>query len=132
MPPSTKTGSARSAKKRKTPLRAADTPRNLSSRATQRIISEYHTLLKRRKQLQGRNAADSTSGISQEVSDIEARIQEIGGLDGYQKASQQGQSSQRGGDTSKVLVPWLKERRTLHATKLRCVNKLAGFNEQDG
>jgi 25S rRNA (adenine2142-N1)-methyltransferase len=33
----------------------------------------------------------------------------LGGIDAYQKASQLGQSSARGGDSSKVLVEWLHE-----------------------
>lgn len=76
--------------------------RSKSSRQTQSIISTYHTLLKRRKQLL---AANDGSGVAQ----VDEEIEEMGGLDAYQKASQMGQTKERGGDSGRVLVPWLEE-----------------------
>ena len=49
------------------------------------------------------------NGDTIEAESLQTRIEELGGLGGYQQASIQGQSAQRGGDTSKVLVEWLSE-----------------------
>ena len=43
------------------------------------------------------------------VESITARIEAAGGLQRYQQASILGQSAERGGDTSKVLMEWLSE-----------------------
>ncbi|ESX01919.1 hypothetical protein KL918_005311 [Ogataea parapolymorpha] len=47
--------------------------------------------------------------ICEELGRIEGEIEKRGGLEVYQAASVQGQSSQRGGDSSKKLVEWLKD-----------------------
>ena len=80
----------------------AKRPRAKSSRQTQSIISTYHTLLKRRRQLLAINAA---AGVLK----VDGEIAAMGGLDAYQKASQMGQTKERGGDSGRVLVPWLQE-----------------------
>lgn len=80
----------------------AKRPRAKSSRQTQSIISTYHTLLKRRKQLLAANEAAGVLKVDQEIA-------AMGGLDAYQKASQMGQTKERGGDSGRVLVPWLQE-----------------------
>lgn len=80
-----------------------------SSKSTRTTIRTYHTLEKRLKQ--ARNANDSTLAAS-----IQAELDSLGGLQAYQAASTLGQSAQRGGDTSKVLVEWLApvlEKRTV-------------------
>ena len=46
---------------------------------------------------------------SRGLGDVYKRQQALGGLEAYQSASILGQDEQRGGDTSKVLVKWLKE-----------------------
>lgn len=74
----------------------------LSSRTTRSVVRSYHTL---RKQY---SAALSKRQAS-EAQAIQARIEASGGLPRYQEASIHGQSAQRGGDTSKVLIEWLSE-----------------------
>jgi 25S rRNA (adenine2142-N1)-methyltransferase len=86
----------------------------VSSKVTQSTISAFHTLRKRRTQLQRQlEHAKGTSReeLSEKARRVDADIDELGGIDAYQKASQLGQSSIRGGDSSKVLVAWL------HATR---------------
>ena len=76
--------------------------RSLSSRATRSLIRNHHTVHKR---LQIAIANNDTASIA----DLQNRISISGGLPKYQQASIQGQSSERGGDSSKVLVEWLKD-----------------------
>lgn len=84
-----------------------------SHRATQSTISSFHTLLKRKAQIQRALSQGSSSSqasvLQNQLAEIEGEIEERGGLDTYQKASTLGQSTQRGGDSSVVLVEWLKE-----------------------
>lgn len=84
-----------------------------SHKATQSTISTFHTLLKRKAQIQRSLSQGSSSSqasiLQKQLAEIEGEIEAIGGLDTYQKASTLGQSSQRGGDSSVVLVEWLKE-----------------------
>ena len=54
-------------------------------------------------------SAAVSRGNTSEAEVIRAQIDALGGLPKYQEASIQGQSAQRGGDTSKVLMEWLKE-----------------------
>ena len=75
---------------------------SLSSRTTRSVVRSHHVL---RKQL----SAAISKGNTSEARAIEAKIEASGGLPKYQKASLQGQSAQRGGDTSKVLMKWLTE-----------------------
>jgi len=78
------------------------TPNSMSSKTTRTLIRTHHNLHKRLKQAQlAKNAA--------QISSLQAEIASLGGLDAYQKASIQGQSLSRGGDSSKVLVTWLAE-----------------------
>ena len=92
-------------KQRRPQLLSSTRPRNikpvtLSSRTTRSLIRSHHTL---RKQV-----ADAISkGDTSEAQAIQAKIDASGGLPKYQEASIQGQSAQRGGDTSKVLIEWL-------------------------
>ncbi|BAE55112.1 putative methyltransferase-domain-containing protein [Aspergillus flavus] len=72
----------------------------LSSKATRNLIRGHHRLLKNRAQ-----ALKANDDLL--VERIDARIRENGGLEGYQLASRLGQSLERGGDSSKVLVDWL-------------------------
>ena len=72
----------------------------LSSSRTRSLVRSHHTL---RKQV----SAALSKGDASEVLAIQAKIDASGGLPKYQEASIQGQSAQRGGDTSKVLIEWL-------------------------
>ncbi|KAF9436295.1 hypothetical protein BGZ76_004360 [Entomortierella beljakovae] len=96
--------------------------RKKSSLATAQLIRRYHTLNKELSKClaridSGKNANatgpryNTASSQAQTAADL-ARITEIrqemddlGGLDMYQKASTLGQSKQRGGDSSKWLIP---------------------------
>ena len=75
---------------------------SLSSRTTRATIRGHHTL---RKQLSSAIA----KGNDVEAQRVRTKIEELGGIGRYQQASIQGQSPQRGGDTSKVLVEWLSD-----------------------
>ncbi|KAJ5888896.1 25S rRNA (adenine(2142)-N(1))-methyltransferase [Penicillium taxi] len=73
----------------------------LSSKATRTLIRSHHQLLKARTQA-------SQAGDKARVCSIDAQIQANGGLESYQIASKLGQSLDRGGDSSKNLIDWIK------------------------
>ncbi|KAF7717852.1 Uncharacterized protein PECH_000056 [Penicillium ucsense] len=73
----------------------------LSAKATRNLIRSHHQLLKARVQAE-------KAGDTARVSSIDAQIQANGGLDSYQIASKLGQSMDRGGDSSKILIDWIK------------------------
>ncbi|CAF9906218.1 hypothetical protein IMSHALPRED_004134 [Imshaugia aleurites] len=108
-------------KQRRPRLLSSTRPRNiksaLSSRTTRSLVRSHHTL---RKQL---SFALSRGGIS-EAEAIQAKIDASGGLPKYQEASLQGQSAQRGGDTSKVLMEWLTNGRRDNKTSMRIERQL--------
>ncbi|KAL8670857.1 MAG: hypothetical protein Q9168_004617 [Polycauliona sp. 1 TL-2023] len=96
-------------KKRKRPLllshtRPASTTRTStqSSQATRSLIRKHHTL---QKQLH--TAVHNGDSVSAER--LKAELEASGGLQKYQEASLQGQSIQRGGDSSKVLMEWMDD-----------------------
>lgn len=73
----------------------------LSAKATRTLIRSHHQLLKARAQAEA-------AGDEARVSSIDAQIQANGGLESYQIASKLGQSLERGGDSSKLLVDWIR------------------------
>lgn len=73
----------------------------LSSKATRTLIRSHHLLKKALERA-------SKSGDNSKARDLEAEIAVRGGLAKYQLASVQGQSVERGGDSSRLLVEWLK------------------------
>jgi 25S rRNA (adenine2142-N1)-methyltransferase len=73
----------------------------LSAKATRNLIRSHHRLLKSRAQA-------LAAGDEARVSSIDAQIEANGGLKSYQTASKLGQSMDRGGDSSKVLIDWIK------------------------
>lgn len=73
----------------------------LSSKATRTLIRSHHQLLKARAQAE-------RAGDAARMSSIDAQIQANGGLESYQTASKLGQSLDRGGDSSKLLLDWIK------------------------
>ena len=77
-------------------------PSTPPSRATRCIIRNHHTLQKRLASATSRN--DSAT-----VATLQAQLSAAGGLKRYQEASIQGQSLERGGDSSKVLMQWIAE-----------------------
>jgi len=100
-----------SKRKRKQPIvsQAKGKGAAISAKATQSTIATFHTLLKRRAVLQKQLAAKATQTLQAELDGVNTKIEELGGIEGYQHASTLGQSQQRGGDSSKVLIEWLKE-----------------------
>jgi 25S rRNA (adenine2142-N1)-methyltransferase len=75
----------------------------MSRKASRKLINYHHQLEKLRRQA-------SEQGDATEVARIESDLSNLGGLGQYQQASLQGQSSSRGGDTSRVLLEWLPGR----------------------
>ena len=77
------------------------TPRpSLSSKTTRALVRTHHTL---RKQL----STALAQGDDRKAESLKTEIEASGGLRKYQEASIIGQSAERGGDTSKVLMEWL-------------------------
>lgn len=74
---------------------------SLSSQATRTLIRSHHQL---NKQLEAAKA----KGKDAEVAELQKKIEDLGGLKSYQQASIQGQSNDRGGDSSAVLMKWLE------------------------
>ena len=74
---------------------------SLSSKTTRSLIRSHHKLQKAYTQA----LKDDNESKARE---IEAEITAQGGLAKYQLASTQGQSAERGGDSSRVLVEWLQ------------------------
>ncbi|KAI9371122.1 putative methyltransferase-domain-containing protein [Aspergillus egyptiacus] len=75
----------------------------LSARATRNLIRSHHTLIKLRAQA-------LKAGDKALVSRLDAEIEAKGGLESYQLASKIGQSHERGGDSSKMLIDWINPR----------------------
>lgn len=76
-----------------------------SSKASRAVINRHHTLQKQLSQALAKNDHIAAATVQKE---IEAN----GGLERYQQASITGQSEQRGGDSSKVLMDWILEKKT--------------------
>lgn len=73
---------------------------SLSSKATRTLIRSHHTLQKLR-------AKAVAEGDEAKADAIAKEIEERGGIEKYQHASLLGQSSDRGGDSSRILMDWL-------------------------
>ncbi|OCK95241.1 uncharacterized protein K441DRAFT_634796 [Cenococcum geophilum 1.58] len=82
-----------------------DVSRSLTSKATRTLIRTHH-------RLQKQHAAALRAGDNAKATEISKAIEDNGGLELYQAASIKGQSAERGGDSSRVLVQWLMERGT--------------------
>lgn len=76
-------------------------PKSISRKATRTLINQIHTLEKRKKQA-------VQNGDTAKEAALEAEIASLGGIEKYQQASLQGQRNDRGGDSSKILLDWLK------------------------
>jgi 25S rRNA (adenine2142-N1)-methyltransferase len=72
----------------------------MSRKASRTLINRHHQLEKSRRQA-------AVAGDRIKESELAREIESLGGLDQYQQASLQGQSLDRGGDTSKILLDWL-------------------------
>ncbi len=102
--------------RRKQSITTTSTPsapslRGASHKATQSIIQSFHVLLKKKSLLEKSRSSNAANGdeVSSQLIAINAEIEALGGLDAYQEASTLGQDKERGGDSSKVLVEWLKD-----------------------
>ncbi|KAK1598778.1 nucleolus protein [Colletotrichum navitas] len=75
--------------------------KSISRKETRTLINSHHTLQKKRQQALAR-------GDEKEAAAIAADISALGGLEEYQRASLQGQRVDRGGDSSRILLDWLR------------------------
>ena len=95
---------------------SAPSQSNLSSSKSRQIIRNHHSLSKAYAQALKR-------GDDARAAQLESQIEAQGGLERYQEASKAGQSVNRGRDSSKVLMEWLRpietERKSLNTTKLK-------------
>ncbi|KAJ2710888.1 25S rRNA (adenine2142-N1)-methyltransferase, partial [Coemansia sp. Cherry 401B] len=84
-----------------------------SSADTRRRINHFHTLIKEYSKLGAKRSQsqdpEAVAAIDEQITAVSREMAQMGGLDWYQKASLLGQSKQRGGDTSRWLVPKLRE-----------------------
>ncbi|KAJ2838040.1 25S rRNA (adenine2142-N1)-methyltransferase [Coemansia sp. 'formosensis'] len=94
-----------------------------SSTETRRRINHFHTLIKEYSKLAAVRAKAPAPEIDEKIECVEREMAQMGGLDWYQKASLLGQCKSRGGDTSRWLVPKLRDL-GLHkrGTKLRLLD----------
>ncbi|KAL7283183.1 nucleolus protein [Trametes coccinea BRFM310] len=106
--------------KRKVPITVAgpsdrpSQPSGSSSRpqATRTVIRRFHVLIKRRTQLQQQVVAAKNRDVSAanaELDAIEREIEELGGLETYQRMSAIGQDKDRGGGSEKIFIGWLRD-----------------------
>ncbi|EJD53240.1 hypothetical protein AURDEDRAFT_142246 [Auricularia subglabra TFB-10046 SS5] len=102
-------------RKRKVPVTVASTsaaaegrrkrPSSASPEASRAIIRRFHVLLKRKAQLEkaGRPAPS-------EVAKVHAELEDMGGIEEYQRMSNIGQGEDRGGGSEKIYISWLRAR----------------------
>ncbi|KAH6627879.1 putative methyltransferase-domain-containing protein [Chaetomium tenue] len=83
--------------------------KSISRSATKALINKHHLLQKRKRQA-------IVKGNAAEEAAIETEIKALGGIEGYQEASLQGQRHDRGGDSSRVLMKWLEPCLSTHGT----------------
>ncbi|GAP87470.1 putative nucleolus protein [Rosellinia necatrix] len=76
-------------------------PRSISRRATRSLINSIHQLEKKKAQAAAKGDKTAEAAAT-------AEIAALGGIQKYQQASLQGQRNDRGGDSSRVLMEWLK------------------------
>lgn len=99
---------------RKLPITGKSRHTNLKPDKARKLIRRFHVLLKSQQ-----NAAKS--GKKSEQTKIKEEIEKLGGLEMYQRASICGQSSQRGGDSSKLLVEWLGSQKYNKLLEIGCL-----------
>lgn len=89
---------------------AAKPIHSVSSKKTRTLIRTHHTLEKQR-------AKALADGDDAKAAALAKQIEAQGGIKSYQRASLVGQTNERGGDSSKVLLEWLEP--VVHALKER-------------
>ncbi|KAJ8078469.1 25S rRNA (adenine2142-N1)-methyltransferase [Marasmius tenuissimus] len=99
------------ARKKKAPITASGSTTTSSKPQSSRgVIRKFHVLIKRQAQLQSKlDGGNGSASLVQELVDIQNEIEELGGLDSYQRMSTIGQGNDRGGGSEKVLIQWLKD-----------------------
>jgi 25S rRNA (adenine2142-N1)-methyltransferase len=70
---------------------------------------QSRTIIRTHHRLQKEHAAALKRGDTKAAEDLQKSIDKNGGITTYQAASKQGQAKDRGGDSSKVLVDWLRQ-----------------------
>jgi 25S rRNA (adenine2142-N1)-methyltransferase len=85
-------------------------PPSLSRKATRTLIRMHHNLEKQRAKALAVGDTDKALRIAEQ-------IEQHGGIKTYQRASLLGQTKERGGDSSKVLMDWLKSTTTPFKSK---------------
>ncbi len=90
--------------KRKAPITRQDSIKRIKITGPQ-LIRQFHVL---QNALKHASATDDTA----QKEEVEGKIQNLGGIAAYQAASIKGQDTKRGGDSSKILVHWIKETNT--------------------
>lgn len=85
-----------------------------ASKPKERMTSlRSRTIIRTHHQLQKEHAIALKKGDTKLAANIAARIEQNGGIEVYQAASKQGQSKDRGGDSSHLLVQWLRDANVL-------------------
>ncbi|KAK2594445.1 25S rRNA (adenine2142-N1)-methyltransferase [Conoideocrella luteorostrata] len=96
----------------------------MSRKASRTLINRHHQLVKQHRKSIAEGDKVVESVIAEELS-------KLGGLEQYQQASLQGQSIDRGGDTSKILLEWLPIRsikKLSHKPRMLEVGSLSTHN----
>lgn len=110
------------ARKRKVPVTGSSSTRTSSSKpqSSRTVIRRFHVLLKEQAKFEAQKDPNDALALSA----IQHEIEELGGLEAYQRMSAIGQGNDRGGGSEKVLISWLKElgmaQKSDH-NRLRCV-----------
>lgn len=108
------------AKKRKAPItnNVIVDPSSSKPQTSRTLIRRFHVLLKKKAQLEHqlsngdaskRPTHGSLTEVKLAVTEVENEIEELGGLEAYQRMSSIGQGNDRGGGSEKYLILWLKE-----------------------
>lgn len=95
----------------------------MSSQQSRTIIRTHHRLHKE-------HAAAVKKGDTELAEKTARAIEKNGGIKVYQAASKQGQSKDRGGDSSKVLVEWLQEANIIGESHVSDVDEEDEVNER--
>ncbi|KAJ7168131.1 putative methyltransferase-domain-containing protein [Mycena crocata] len=96
------------ARKKKTPITGTVAASTSSSKpkSSRTVIRQYHVLLKQQTQLEALPRDTETARI---LDDTKQQIEQLGGLEFYQRMSAIGQGHDRGGGSEKIAISWLKE-----------------------
>ncbi|KAF7322680.1 25S rRNA adenine-N(1) methyltransferase [Mycena chlorophos] len=94
-------------RKRKTPVTSSRPSASASSskpEASRSVIRKYHVLLRKQSALEAHPTSDK-----KDIQNVRRQLDQLGGLENYQRMSAIGQGNDRGGGSEKVAISWLKE-----------------------